>query len=305
MVHNIMNLCLKNPRLYNLLILYLSVVFVKSVASFNEKTIFLSLLLLFISIPALAKEKIEHQKITFKNTEVNFITVSNTAKLKVASYLPNKNLKEVLNLSNALAVINAGYFNHSNGDSVSYVVDNNKVIADPTKNNDLMTNKALKPIMGKILKVRGEFRIIKKGNSITYDIANRNIPEKNIVSSLQAGPILLPSLDLEKEGFIIKNKSGEIVRDSISYNSKTSRSAIGLKSNGDIVFMSCSGKNNEGITIKEEAELMSFLGCKKALNLDGGSSVSLVWKEGTTLKAFIGKEKNLPSVNSSILVLPD
>lgn len=278
---------------------------VKSVANFNKKTIFLSLLLLSISIPALAKEKIEHQKITFKNTEVNFITISNTAKLKVASYLPNKNLKEVLELNKAVAVINAGYFNHSNGESVSYVVDNNKVIADPTKNKDLMTNKALKPIIDKILKVRGEFRILKKGNSIIYDIANRNIAEKDIVSSLQAGPILLPELNLEKEGFIIKNKSGEIIRDSISYSSKVARSAIGLKANGDIIFMSCSGKNNQGLTIKEESELMSFLGCEKALNLDGGSSVSLVWKEGKILKIFIGKEKILPSVNSSILVLPD
>lgn len=278
---------------------------VKSVANFNKKTIFLSLLLLSISIPALAKEKIEHQKITFKNTEVNFITISNKAKLKVASYLPNKNLKEVLELNKAVAVINAGYFNHSNGESVSYVVDNNKIIADPTKNKDLMTNKVLKPIINKILKVRGEFRILKKGNSITYNIANRNIFESDIVSSLQAGPILLPFLDLEKEGFIIKNKSGEIIRDSISYSSKVSRSAIGLKANGDIIFMSCSAKNNQGLTIKEEAELMSFLGCKKALNLDGGSSVSLVWKEGKILKTFIGKEKILPSVNSSILVLAD
>lgn len=278
---------------------------VKSVANFNKKTIFLSLLLLSISIPALAKEKIEHQKITFKNTEVNFITISNKAKLKVASYLPNKNLKEVLELNKAVAVINAGYFNHSNGESVSYVVDNNKIIADPTKNKDLMTNKVLKPIIDKILKVRGEFRILKKGNSITYNIANRNIFESDIVSSLQAGPILLPFLDLEKEGFIIKNKSGEIIRDSISYSSKVARSAIGLKANGDVIFMSCSAKNNQGLTIKEEAELMSFLGCKKALNLDGGSSVSLVWKEEKILKTFIGKEKILPSVNSSILVLAD
>ncbi|MEK7432673.1 MAG: phosphodiester glycosidase family protein [Cyanobacteriota bacterium] len=247
-------------------------------------------------------ENIQITKTTFKKTEISIITVPKNFKIKTLSSIKNQTLNDFFKDKNHIMAINGGYFNHSNGLSVSFVLSESKIIADPRKNNDLVNNKELKPVIDKILNKRSEFRVIKKDNEFYYDIDFRDVKKDNIFYSIQAGPQLLPNVELEKEGFIIKNKNGQIIRDSISSLSKTSRSAIGIKENGDIIFMSCSGKNGQGLTIQEEADFMKKLGCKKALNLDGGSSVSMMWVENNIKKYFIGKEKTLPYINSAIIV---
>lgn len=202
------------------------------------------------------------------------------------------NGESVINMvkkDNAWAGINAGFFNHSNLQTVSYVYKNNTLIANPLKNKQLIYNKNLRGILNKIINKRSEFRILSNGNKTYFDITPHDSPIKDgysLIHSIQAGPQLLPSLDPEKEGFIVKNKKGMIIRDGISFYSKASRSALGINSKGEIILFSILAKNKKGITIPELSKLVKSKGAIKALAFDGGSSVSLVWKENNKLKSF-------------------
>lgn len=60
---------------------------------------------------------------------------------------------------------------------------------------------------------------------------------------------------------------------------KYARTAIGIKENGNLLFLVVDGENIEnslGMTIDELRDFMFDLGCNFALNLDGGSSSSMV-----------------------------
>ena len=56
------------------------------------------------------------------------------------------------------------------------------------------------------------------------------------------------------------------------------RSAIGYKSNGDVIMMVVDGRqvDSRGVYLKELAMLLSQFDCEEAVNLDGGGSSSLV-----------------------------
>ncbi|MCB1108735.1 MAG: phosphodiester glycosidase family protein [Chlamydiia bacterium] len=57
------------------------------------------------------------------------------------------------------------------------------------------------------------------------------------------------------------------------------RSAVGIKKNGDWVFVVAEGRreNFPGLTLQELTDLMLDLGCTDALNLDGGGSTTLFY----------------------------
>ena len=56
------------------------------------------------------------------------------------------------------------------------------------------------------------------------------------------------------------------------------RSAMGLKKNGDVIFMVVDGRqiDSRGVYLKELAMLMAQFDCDQALNLDGGGSSALI-----------------------------
>lgn len=69
---------------------------------------------------------------------------------------------------------------------------------------------------------------------------------------------------------------------------KHPRQCIGVKKNGDIVFLTCDGRTyrSEGLTASECAEVMLSKGCVNAWNLDGGGSSSTTIK-GSKLNSNI------------------
>lgn len=61
-----------------------------------------------------------------------------------------------------------------------------------------------------------------------------------------------------------------------SANTRTARTAVGLKADGSLVFYTVdSGKNASGLTLNELGKRMLELGCVTALNLDGGGSTAI------------------------------
>lgn len=182
------------------------------------------------------------------------------------------------------AAINAGYFNMSDGESASYIKVKNKLVCDPRKNKALTGNEKLKPFLPRIFN-RSELRVYKKlEKGLETEIVSHNLPipsKLRLLSSLQAGPRLLPKLNSEAEGFIRKTAQGKTV-DSIGTKRKAARSAIGLTGRGDYVIVCVEGGRkkefSKGTSLKTLAQFMKEIGCVSALNLDGGTSSTLVVK---------------------------
>lgn len=183
--------------------------------------------------------------------------------------------------ANALVGINAGYFNLSDGKSASYVYKDKSVIADPHDNRALCQNASLAPYLPQIFG-RSELRLTQDGKSSKFglSIARHDAPlpkGTQLISSIQAGPALLPTLTARQEAFL-RTESGA-TRDSIGVLRKAGRTAIGLTQDELVILISVAGSKQDefshGLTLDEMARLFKSLGAVSALNFDGGTSTTL------------------------------
>jgi hypothetical protein len=105
------------------------------------------------------------------------------------------------------------------------------------------------------------------------------LPDRPRGDLLQAGPLLVhdgrPALrdGEDPEGF----SSGQAQFDSDITVGRYPRAALGV-GDGAIMLVAVDGRSSEdaGVTLGELAEVMRLLGARRALNLDGGGSTSLV-----------------------------
>ena len=187
----------------------------------------------------------------------------------------------------AVAILNAGFFDPANQKTTSYVIRQGKLIADPKENERLVNNPNLKSYLGQIFN-RTEFRRYLCGQTIRYSIAlhSQSPPAGcQLVDAIGAGPRLLPELTLEKEGFVDNANK----RDALGSNQRNARTAVGITRDGSVILVMVAQKPlapaNSGISLPALADLMKTLGADQAMNLDGGSSSSLYYNG----KTFYGK----------------
>lgn len=184
----------------------------------------------------------------------------------------------------AKAILNAGFFDPVNQKSTSYIVISGREVANPKDNERLVNNPNLKPYLSKIFN-RAEFRRYQCGDTVTYDIVLHNespLAGCQLLDAVGGGPGLLPEITSEQEGFVDKSNG----RDAIGTNQPSSRSAVGITDDGNIILLMVAQKPNvrlakSGMTLPELADFMKTLGVKKAMNLDGGSSSSLYYNGKT------------------------
>ncbi len=200
--------------------------------------------------------------------------------------------------TDALAAINGAFFNLSNGESTSYITVDGTMVCDPTENKALTGNVKLKPFLDTIFK-RSELRVLRsKTGNIQLAIAAHDTPidhEQTLVHAIQAGPRLLPKLTATEEAFVRTEADGKLV-DSIGVNKPAARTAVGITKNGKHVMLLCVASKRQdefsaGLTLAQVAELMKRLGCVAALNLDGGTSTTMVVKSSDdSLKMVCGRD---------------
>jgi len=180
------------------------------------------------------------------------------------------------------AAVNAGFFDPNNGLTTSYVVQDGALVADPGQNQRLVGNPDLATYMDRILN-RSEFRRYDCGGTPSYAIALHQAPVPAgcaLVDAVGAGPQLLPQDTSVEEGFVDRAAG----RDALGSQSANARSAVGLTADGSVVLVMVAqvpGVSPSGMTMGEVAELMRDRGVIQALNLDGGSSSTLIYG-GTT-----------------------
>lgn len=180
------------------------------------------------------------------------------------------------------AAINAGFFDPNNGLTTSYVVQDGALVADPNQNERLVGNPDLASYMDRILN-RSEFRRYDCGGTPSYAITMHSDPVPAgcvLVDAVGAGPQLLPQDTSVDEGFVDRATG----RDALGSQSANARSAVGLTADGSVVLVMAAqvpGVSPSGISMAEVAEVMRDRGVTQALNLDGGSSSTLIYW-GTT-----------------------
>ncbi len=189
----------------------------------------------------------------------------------------------------AIAILNAGFFDPVNQKSTSYITLNKELIADPRQNERLMDNPDLFPYLDRLLN-RTELRYYHCQQLERFDLSRHLDPSPancEIVDAIGGGPQLLPDLTLEQEGFF--DAQGQVIRDPLGSRQRNARTAVGLMPDGNMLWVMVAQKPDlleaSGMTLAELADFMKTLGVEKAVNLDGGSSSSLYY-DG---KAFYGK----------------
>lgn len=189
--------------------------------------------------------------------------------------------KEAHESSGSKLTINTGFFDPKNQKTISYIVTDGQIAADPLLNENLLSNPLLRQNIDKIVN-RTEFRVIDCDGKITYEIVPHKTGEDfacNILTSAQGGPMILPELRLEEEFFVLK-KDGKVVRESASVLEKTARTIIAIKGQPPcqqihiLVITNDNPKN-----IYEVRELCQKMGFDRAMAFDGGSSTSLNYKK--------------------------
>lgn len=183
----------------------------------------------------------------------------------------------------SLLTINTGFFDPKNQQTISYIVDDFQIVADPLFNSNLMMNPVLRRNMKSILN-RTEFRILECDSKLKYEIAEHNAKVDflcSVKTSAQGGPQLLPNLRLEEEFFIVKDEEGNVVRESASVLHKTPRTLIGIKTNskGEQEAHIFIVTNKHPMTMLEARDLCIKYGLESAMAFDGGSSTSFDYKD--------------------------
>ncbi len=190
--------------------------------------------------------------------------------------------KEAHNKSKSLLTINTGFFDPNNQKTISYIVNDSQTVEDPIFNENLMNNPVLRQNLKKITN-RTEFRILDCDSKLKYEIAQHDSKVDflcSIQTSAQGGPQLLPNLRLEEEFFIVKDKEGNIIRESASVLHKTARTLIGIKNNdGKQEVHIFIVTNAHPMDIYESRDLCASYGLDSAMAFDGGSSTSLNYKK--------------------------
>lgn len=216
----------------------------------------------------------EHSFFTLENS-LYVLKINDFQKYNIQPYVSERleTVQEIAKKTNAFAVINGGFFDPENMKTISYVIKDGKIVVNPQLNENLTQNETLKPYLDKIFN-RSEVRINNCFGQTTFDITKHNDNNAlgcTLVHSIQAGPELLPDMNLEKEFFILK-QNGKIVKSSAGVLNKTARAAIGIK--GKELYLIVT-KEGSKIDIYEFKNLLKKLQLDKAMAFDGGSSVSL------------------------------
>jgi exopolysaccharide biosynthesis protein len=108
---------------------------------------------------------------------------------------------------------------------------------------------------------------LRAGQRLTIKTSTSGFDWERLEHAVSGGPILL------REGNIFIDAENEGFNDDFA-NKRNPRTAIGRTEEGDLLFVTIDGrqKMSVGATLAETAEILQRLGCRDAINLDGGGS---------------------------------
>jgi len=187
------------------------------------------------------------------------ILIVNTRKREIALlYNPEKNLPvdQQAGPSDALAAVNAGFFNIKDGGSVTYIRTGGRIQESDTalkwKRNINMNGSLL-------IDINGRISIQESHSNEWYD------NHSDYYEVLLTGPLLL------------SDKQKSVLPATSLAELKHPRTAIGSTGRSRILLVTVDGRTESaaGMTLEKLTNLMISLKCRNAVNLDGGGSTTM------------------------------
>ena len=114
--------------------------------------------------------------------------------------------------------------------------------------------------------------------------------------ALGGGPLLL------HDGKVVLDPSREHIRSDIA-GGRHARTALGIMANGRVLLVAVEGGKGgrgPGLTLSELTKMMSHLGCRSAMNLDGGGSTTFVVHDSVVSSCSDGSPR---SVANALIVV--
>lgn len=183
-------------------------------------------------------------------------------------------VKNVYKTNDFIFVVNGGFFDPQTAAPASYVTIDCETVENPYDNASLLNSFTDEEM--EMIASRAELRIyVNKYNKLRFDIAfhKDGVPDGwKIKHALQAGPMVYPKMDLEKEYFVKYGEDGKVVRDSIEALKRRARAAVALKGNDLYVIIF----TKQGtVTMQDVYQYCAKMKFDKAMALDGGGSVGV------------------------------
>lgn len=204
----------------------------------------------------------DNREIFNANEYVSVLVVSPKKALDVVEAEPGKLEKTsaIAGRHNAVAAVNGSFFYMSEpyGPTTYVRIDGRYAGVNLTKLPGVLRDK----MMEACLLVNGrKAKVMKAGD--------RNVHWEDGVKAediLTSGPMLL------------ENGRRAIVEDAKFNSRRHPRTAIGIRRDGTKILVTVDGRNtaSQGASIPEMQEIMRWLGCTDAMNLDGGGSTAMV-----------------------------
>lgn len=198
------------------------------------------------------------------NENISFLEIKNTGRKAVFALGAEE--RELITTSNfgirdtAIAAVNGNFFDVKNGGSVDFVKVKGNIIN--TNRLDKEGNRARHQQAAVVID-NGKISIKKWDGTADWET---KLMEQNIMLN---GPLLT------------YNDVDELLDTTSFTRLRHPRTCLGVKPNGRIILLTVDGRNEKsaGMSLHELGKLMKWLGCKSAINFDGGGSTTL-WVAG-------------------------
>jgi hypothetical protein len=228
------------------------------------------------------------------DTTLEFKTAMDTKKLTPTQWQTNETTGKTL------ALLNGGFFDLTNGQSYSLVVQQGKMLSSNVK----VLTRTFNGVATSYFPTRAAFGISNKKMSCewiynvvgienyTYTEPSPNFinytPQAKPSQTFPTGATLwTPQVAIGGSPMLIKNNNIKITdsEEMIEVNNKSgrSRSALGYTAKNRLILLVIeknTTSGNVGASLVETAQLLKDMGCIEAINLDGGGSTCLLVNNG-------------------------
>lgn len=162
----------------------------------------------------------------------------------------------------ALAAVNGSFFDMKKHNPICHLRIGGEEIAVNEPGKDTMNRKYYQ--YGTIVLDSGEVRILHADSARLWE---RTLAASDIMT---AGPLL-----------ICQGKRLPMRNDLSFVYKRHNRTALGIKADGTVLLLTADGRTREaeGLSLDELALTMQWLGCRDAVNLDGGGSTTMYVKD--------------------------
>ena len=221
--------------------------------------------------------RFDGQQLFASNQQIFVLEIPDTVRYTLAfAHEPRRTkTSEMARKHGAVAAVNGSFFDMDKHFPVCYLRIDSVELGENTPGKDTVNRKYYQ--YGTLCLNHDSVLILKTGSSRHWE---EGLPYPDIMT---AGPLL------------IWHDTLQYMRDDRTFvTNRHNRTAVGIREDGTVLLFVADGraKEAEGLSLTELQQLLRWLGCRDALNLDGGGSTT-IWLDFNEFQGVL----NCPSDN--------